>query len=87
MISYDLGVFIWHPNDIQVVVTTIKAILMVGSENIYQTKNSPIILQLLWENKVTTAWFKCYKMLFMNCFKEPKMNNKLQKKQSEVTQV
>ena len=85
MISYDLGVFIWHPNDIQVVATTIKAILMVGSENIYQTKNSPIILQLvLWEKKVTTAWFKCYKMLFMNCFKEPKMNNKLQ---SEVTQV
>ena len=26
MISYDLGVVIWHPNDIQVVVTTIKAI-------------------------------------------------------------
>ena len=57
-----------------------KPFVMVGSENIYQTKNSPIILQPLWENKVTTAWFQCCKMLFMNCFKRPKMNNKLQKK-------
>ena len=24
--------------------------------------------------------------MFMNCFKRPRMNNKLQKKQSEVTQ-